>query len=64
DNLKIGINLVKRFLDNFMPKILNYEAKLRNLTSNLKEKDARRLLLGLDEIINIHFDQNLVKFMI
>ncbi|WP_427157560.1 hypothetical protein ACQFX9_18560 [Aliinostoc sp. HNIBRCY26] len=61
---KKGVHLIKTFLDNFMLKILDYEAKLKSLTLNLKEKDARRLLLGLDGIININFDQKLVSFMI
>ncbi|MBD2362122.1 hypothetical protein H6G36_13165 [Anabaena minutissima FACHB-250] len=61
---KIGVHLIKTFLDNFMLKILDYEAKLKSLTLNLKGKDARRLLLGLDGIININFDQKLVSFMI
>nr|MDZ8122714.1 hypothetical protein [Nostoc sp. CmiVER01] len=62
---KIFIPLIKRLVEMFIPKILDYEGKLKNVTLGIKDNhDDRSFLLGLDEIINIKLEQELLNSMI
>ncbi|MGF1935930.1 MAG: hypothetical protein RM347_016350 [Nostoc sp. ChiQUE02] len=63
--LKIFIPLVKSLVEMFIPKILDYEGKLKNVALGIKDNhDDRRFLLGLDEVINIKLERELLNSII
>ncbi len=64
NRFKIAIFLIESLSKMFMPKILDYEGKLKNVALSIKENYDRSFLLGLDEIINIKLERELLNSMI
>ncbi|MEH2258935.1 hypothetical protein [Nostoc sp.] len=62
--VKIFIPLMKSLVEMFIPKILDYEGKLKNVSLSIKENYDRSFLLGLDEIKNINLERELLNSMI
>jgi hypothetical protein len=64
DRLKKAIPLIGLLLEKFISKISDYEGKLKNVTFSIKDNYSRSFLLGLDEIINIDLERELLNVMI
>lgn len=61
NTIKRAIPLIKFLAEKFIPKILDYEGKLKNATLSIKENSERSFLLGLDEITNINLERELLN---